>query len=113
MERPEASIAIQALPRMGIGAENGDVESGSEKETLRVIDALIAYIKGRGLRYFVSPFETVIEGGADALWEIARECQKICIREGAKSVSLYIKFVYNPTKGILSIEEKTSKHHAR
>jgi uncharacterized protein YqgV (UPF0045/DUF77 family) len=107
MERPEASIAIQALPRMGIGANN------SEKETLRVIDTVIAYIKERGLRCFVSPFETVIEGGVDALWDIARECQKICIREGAESVSLYIKFAYNPTKGTLSIEEKTNKYHAQ
>ncbi|MDR0409086.1 MAG: thiamine-binding protein [Spirochaetaceae bacterium] len=102
MKRPEASIAIQALPRLN-----------DEKETLRVIDAVIAYIKGRGLRYFVGPFETTIEGDADALWEIAQECQKICVREGAKSVSLYIKFVYSPEKGTFSIEEKTGKYHAR
>ncbi|MDR1147912.1 MAG: thiamine-binding protein [Spirochaetaceae bacterium] len=111
MERPEASIAIQALPRMGGGANNGG-KNGGEKGTLRVIDTVIAYIKERGLRCFVGPFETVIEGSADALWDIARECQKICVREGAKSVSLYMKFEYNPTEGTLSIEEKTSKYHA-
>ncbi|MDR1362594.1 MAG: thiamine-binding protein [Spirochaetaceae bacterium] len=107
MKRPEASIAIQALPRVIEDAAGNN----PDKEMLRVIDAVIAYIKGRGLPYFVGPFETTIEGDPDDLWEIARECQKICIQEGAKSVSLYIKFVYSPTEGTLSIEEKTSKYH--
>ncbi|GHU12691.1 hypothetical protein FACS1894161_1450 [Spirochaetia bacterium] len=100
-KQPEASIAIQALP----AAANKD-------ELLRIVDAVIAYIKSTGLTYFVGPFETTIEGPFDRLWEIAGECHRICIREGALSVSCYIKSAYNPQDGVWSIEKKTAKHHA-
>ena len=46
-----ASIAIQVLPK----AEN-------DTELVRIVDEVIAYIKSRGLRCEVGPFETTIEG---------------------------------------------------
>lgn len=100
-KQPEASIAIQVLP----AAANGD-------ELIRIVDAVIAYIKSTGLAYFVAPFETTIEGPFERLWEIAKECQLICVREGAGSVSCYIKSAYNPKNGVWSIEKKTAKYHA-
>jgi uncharacterized protein YqgV (UPF0045/DUF77 family) len=60
----------------------------------------------------VGPFETTVEGGFDRLMDIARECQLICIREGAAAVSSYIKIAYNPGEGVWSIDKKTAKHHA-
>jgi uncharacterized protein YqgV (UPF0045/DUF77 family) len=104
-KQPEASIAIQVLP-----AAESKISAGDE--TLRIVDAVIAFIKGTGLNYFVGPFETTIEGPFDRLWEIAKECQFICVREGARSVSTYIKSFYNPQDGVWSIEKKTAKHHA-
>ncbi|MDR1507920.1 MAG: thiamine-binding protein [Treponema sp.] len=97
--QPEASIAIQVLPSAG----GGD-------EVIHVVDKVIEYLKGTGLNAFVGPFETTIEGNFDKLWEAAKECQKICIREGAGSVSTYIKSFYNPKDGVWSIEKKTAKH---
>ena len=97
---PEASLAIQVLPQTK--------DSG---EIIRIVDAVIAYIKGTGLNTFVGPFETTVEGNFEKLCEIAREAQKICIREGAGTVSTYMKWVYAPESGIWSIEEKTAKHH--
>jgi uncharacterized protein YqgV (UPF0045/DUF77 family) len=105
MEQPKASIAIQALPRSPINGLSGD-------ETLRIVDAVIAYLKGTGLTVFVGPFETTIEGDFDTIWDAAKECQLICLREGAESVSAYIKTAYNPGSGVWSIEKKTAKHHA-
>ncbi|MDR0878276.1 MAG: thiamine-binding protein [Treponema sp.] len=99
--KPQASIAIQVLPRTASG-----------EEVLRIVDKVIAYIKGTGLNNFVGPFETTVEGDFDTLMDIAKECQLICIREGAESVSAYIKTAYNPKAGIWSIEEKTAKFHA-
>ncbi|MDR0386929.1 MAG: thiamine-binding protein [Treponema sp.] len=99
--QPKASIAIQVLPKTA----GGD-------EVLRIVDAVIAYLKGTGLKVFVGPFETTIEGDFDALWDVAKECQLICLREGAESVSAYIKTAYNPGAGVWSIEKKTAKHHA-
>jgi uncharacterized protein YqgV (UPF0045/DUF77 family) len=100
MEQPQASIAIQVLPRTASG-----------DEVLRIVDTVIAYIKSTGLNYFVGPFETTIEGDFDKLWDIAKECQLICLREGADSVSAYIKSAYNPSAGVWSIDKKTAKFH--
>ena len=100
MKQPEASIAIQVLPKTASG-----------DEVIRVVDAVIAYLKSTGLPVFVGPFETAVEGDFDRLWEIAKECHRIPIREGAEGVSVYIKTAYNPREGVWSIEKKTAKHH--
>ncbi len=99
-ERPEASVAIQVLPQV-----EGD------DEVVRVVDEVIAYIKSKGLNTYVGPFETTVEGDYDTLMEIVKECQLICVREGAPKVSTYVKIWYNPSGGVMSIEKKTAKHH--
>ncbi|MEG0014609.1 MAG: thiamine-binding protein [Cellulosilyticaceae bacterium] len=99
MEQFNASLAIQVLP-----AVEGE-------EVIRVVDAVIAYIKSTGLNTFVGPFETTIEGDFDELMDIAKECQKICIRAGAPSVMSYMKVAYNPNVGVWSIDKKVTKHH--
>ena len=100
-KQPEASLAIQVLPQTADG-----------EEVIRIVDAVIAYIKGTGLPAFVGPFETTVEGNFETLCEIARESQKICIREGAGSVYTYMKWAYAPQSGVWSIEKKTAKHQA-
>ena len=69
------------------------------------------YIKSTGLNTFVGPFETTVEGDYDTLMEIVKECQLICIREGAPSVSSYVTIAYNPNAGVWTIDKKTAKHH--
>jgi uncharacterized protein YqgV (UPF0045/DUF77 family) len=100
MKQPEASLAIQVLPNISSG-----------DEVIRVVDKVIAYLKGTGLNTFVAPFETTVEGDFETLCAIARECQLICIREGAAAVSSYMKWTYNPDHGVWSIEKKVKKHH--
>ena len=63
MEQFNASVAIQVLP------------SVDGEEVIRVVDEVIAYIKGTGLNTFVGPFETTIEGDFDELMDIIKECQ--------------------------------------
>ncbi|MEF9959152.1 MAG: thiamine-binding protein [Niameybacter sp.] len=99
MEKFNASLAIQVLP------------SVEGEEVIRVVDEVIAYIKATGLNTFVGPFETTIEGDFDELMDIAKECQKICIRAGAPSVMSYMKVAYNPNVGVWSIDKKVTKHH--
>ena len=101
MNQPEASLAIQVLS-----------QSVARDEAIRIVDTVIAYLKSTGLNCMVGPFETTIEGGFDRLMEIAKECQLICIREGAPSLLTYMKMAYNPGGGVLSIEQKTAKHRA-
>ncbi len=99
MAREKATMAIQVLPNVG-----------SEAEVVRVVDCVIDYIASTGLEYQVGALETSIEGDFETLCEIAKRSQEICIEEGAASVSTYIKFIYSPQNGVLSIEDKTAKH---
>ena len=95
-----ASVAIQVLPQVN-----------SDEEVIRIVDEVIAYIKSTGLNYFVGPCETSIEGDYDQLMDIIKECQKIAVAAGAKSVSAYVKINYRPEGDILTIEKKVTKHH--
>ena len=95
-----ASIAIQVLPKVD-----------SEDELIRIVDEVIAYIKSTGLKCYVGPFETAIEGDYDELMDIVKECQHIAIRAGAPSVLAYIKVDYRPEGDVLTIERKVTKHH--
>ena len=98
----KASVAVEIEPE-GLS---------STEEVIRVVDEVIAYIKSTGLHYFVGPYETAIEGDSyDELMEIVKECQKVAIRAGAKSVSAYIRVVYNPEGEVLTIDKKVTKHH--
>ncbi len=95
-----ASVAIQVLPGVS-----------DERELVRIVDEVIAYIKSTGLKCSVGPFETTIEGDYDELMDIVKACQKIAISAGCDSVSAYVKIVYKPQGDVLSIDEKITKHH--
>ena len=97
----KASVAIQVLPKV---AETGEV--------IRIVDEVIAYIKSTGLHYYVGPFETTIEGDDyNQLMEVVAQCQRVAVQAGAPAVSAYVKISYRPEGGVLSIDEKITKHH--
>ena len=95
-----ASVAIQVLPTVT-----------DDDEVIRIVDEVIAYIKSTGLKCYVGPFETAIEGDYDELMDIVKECQHIAVRAGAPSVLAYIKVDYRPEGDVLTIERKVTKHH--
>lgn len=95
----KASVAIQVLP-----------DAESTEKLVYIVDKVIEYIASTGLNYFVGPFETTIEGDSyDELMETVKNCQKVALSAGCKSVSAYVKIRYNED-GVLTIDEKTSKH---
>ncbi|MGD9569076.1 MAG: MTH1187 family thiamine-binding protein [Sedimentibacter sp.] len=96
----EASVAIQVLPNVG-----------STDEVIRIVDEVIDYIKSTGLNYYVGPFETTIEGDYEQLMDIVKNCQLIVVKAGAPSVSTYVKIFFNPNGGVLTIDQKVTKHH--
>lgn len=97
----KASVAIQVLP-----------QTDTTQELIRIVDEVIAYIASTGYNYYVGPFETTIEGDSyDELMEIVKNCQKIAVEAGCDSVSAYVKICYNPKEGVLTIDEKVTKHH--
>lgn len=95
-----ACIAIQVLPKVD-----------TDEEVIRIVDEVIAYIKSTGLSYYVGPCETSVEGEYEELMDVVRECQKVAVKAGAKSVSSYVKITYRPEGEVLTIEKKVSKHH--
>lgn len=95
-----ANVAIQVLP----------VVQGDE-EIVRVVDAVIDYIKSTGVNYYVGPCETAMEGDYEELMDIVKHCQYIAIEAGAPSVMSYVKITYKPDGEKLTIERKTAKHH--
>ena len=94
-----ASVAIKDLPL-----------TLDDNETVRIVDEVIAYIDSTGLKYFVSPFETTIEGDYDELMEIVKQCQLIAVKAGAPGVNTFVKIFFNPTDGVLTINQKTDKY---
>lgn len=97
----QASVAIQVLPSVS-----------TDEEVIRIVDEVIAYIKSTGLNCYVGPFETTIEGDDyDQLMDIVKECQHIAINAGCPSVAAYIKVCYKPEGGVLTIDQKVTKHH--
>ena len=95
-----ASVAIQTLP-----------EVYDNEEIVSIVDEVIAYIKSTGLKYYVGPFETTIEGDYDKLMDIVKECQHVAIRAGAPGVMAYIKVSFKPDGDLLTIDRKVTKHH--
>ena len=93
-----ASAAIQVLP---------ETEEG---KMLYVVDSVIRFIEKSGLNYDVGAFETVIEGDYDRIMEVIKGCQTEAVKAGAKSVKAYVKINYNPSDGVLTIDEKTAKY---
>lgn len=96
----KASVAIQVLP-----------EAETKEKLIYIVDRVIEYIASTGLSYYVGPFETTVEGDSyDELMEIVKNCQKVAIKAGCKSVSAYVKIRYNED-GVLTIDEKISKYN--
>lgn len=95
-----ASIAIQVLPHVE-----------TDEETVRIVDEVIAYIKSTGLSCYVGPFETTVEGEYEALMEIVKNCQYIAVKAGCPSVMSYVKISFKPEGGVLTIDQKVTKHH--
>lgn len=101
MSTTNASLSIQILP-----------QEQDKEGVIRIVDSVIEYIKSTGLKYFVCPYETTIDGDFDQLMDIFANCQKICIEGGAPYVMTYAKIAYKPdTSGVWTIEDKVAKHH--
>lgn len=95
-----ANVAIQVLPGVSTDAE-----------VVRIVDEVIDYIKSTGVTYYVGPCETAMEGEYEELMEIVKQCQYIAIQAGCPSVMSYVKITYKPEGEVLTIDEKTTKHH--
>jgi len=90
------NIALQILP------------SSKSIHPYKLVDKAIEVIAGSGLRYKVTPFETVMEGTYDEIMEVVKKAQNACYEAGAESLMTYIKIQSSVSD--VSIEDKMEKY---
>jgi len=73
-----------------------------------LVDKAIEVIANSGLRYKVTPFETVMEGTYDDIMKVVKQAQEACYEAGADSLMTYVKIQTSKTD--VSIEDKIGKY---
>jgi uncharacterized protein (TIGR00106 family) len=91
------NIAIQVIP------------FSREKELYELVDLAIQVIQDAGVEYRVCPFETVLEGDYDRLMEIVKQCQQVCLDNGADQVLVNLK-IQHRRNGDVRISDKMGKY---
>ncbi|MTI22855.1 MTH1187 family thiamine-binding protein [Fulvivirga sp. RKSG066] len=74
-----------------------------------IIDKAIEVIQQSGLKYEVTPMETVIEGKYDEVMSVIKKAQSASLQAGAKELIVAIKLHVRQSEDV-SFEEKTEKY---
>ena len=90
------NVALQVLP------------SSTTIHPYAIVDKAIEVIAASGLRYKVTPFETVIEGNYDEIMKVVKLAQEACYEAGADSMMTYIKI--QTSRDNVSIDDKMHKY---
>ena len=90
------NIALQILP------------SSKDKHPYSLVDEAIEIIANSGLKYKVTPFETVMEGGYDEIMKVVKKAQQACYAAGADSLMTYIKI--QSSREDVTIGDKMDKY---
>lgn len=77
-------------------------------ERYSVIDKAIALIQNSRLHYKVCPFETVVEGSSEAVYQLIRQIQEETLKNNCDELILNIKI--HAANRDLSFEEKLEKY---
>ncbi len=91
------NAAVQVIPKT------------READYYHLIDKAIDEIKASGLKYMVTPMETVIEGPYAQIMEVIHRAERATLNAGADELIVNIKL--HIRKGAdVSFEEKIEKH---
>lgn len=74
-----------------------------------LVDKAIEVIQASGVKYEVTPFETVMEGPEEQLMAIAKKAQEAVLDSGAEEVLVYYRIQIRKD-GDVTISEKTGKY---
>ena len=84
------------------------VPKSKTEDAYALVDKAIAVIQQSGVKYEVTPFETVMEGPQEQLMDIARQAQEAVLEAGAEEILVYYRLQIR--KGApVSMAEKTGK----
>jgi uncharacterized protein (TIGR00106 family) len=90
------NVALQVLP------------TSTTVHPYLLVDKAIEVIEKSGLRYKVTPFETVMEGSYDEIMEVVKLAQEACYEAGAETMMTYIKI--QSSRKDVSIDDKMEKY---
>ncbi len=91
------NIAVQVLP------------VAKDKDSYALVDEAIKIIENSGVKYVVTPFETVMEGKYDQLMEIVKQVQNACYLSGTEKLMCYTKI--QSVKNVdVTIDDKIGKY---
>lgn len=93
----KVNMALQVIPL---------VES---KKVYDIVDEAIECIINSGIKYLVTPFETVLEGNLDELLQLVKKVQDACYIAGAEEIIINIKIHSSNVSDVL-IKEKMTKY---
>jgi len=78
-------------------------------DSYQLVDKAIAVIAASGVKYEVTPFETVMEGPEEKLMAIAKKAQEAVLDAGAEEILVYYRMQVRKGSDV-SMEEKTLPH---
>ncbi len=81
------------------------VPKAKGKDTYSLVDEAIGVIQKSGLKYLITPMDTIIEGPYEQVQATAEKAQQACLAAGAEEVLVFIKMHYRST-GPVTMEEK-------
>lgn len=96
MINKKVNIALQVLP------------SATGIHPYSIVDKAIDVIAKSGLKYKVTPFETVMEGTYEEIMKVVIEAQDACYEAGAENLMTYIKI--QSSLSDVTIDDKMEKY---
>lgn len=97
MNNKMVNVAIQVLP------------ISKSKAMYDIVDAAIDEIAQSGLKYEVTPFETVVEGVYADVMDLVGKVQERCYAEGANDIICNLK-IQSRAVGDVFIDDKIGKY---
>lgn len=91
------NAAIQIIPK------------SNDKHIYDIVDEAIAVIQNSGLKYMVTPMETVIEGKYFEVFEVMQKAQEMALSAGADELLVNIKLHIRKNADV-TFEEKIEKY---
>ncbi|AFL82749.1 hypothetical protein Belba_0078 [Belliella baltica DSM 15883] len=85
------------------------VPKSKNLDSYHLVDKAIEVIQKSGVKYVVTPFETVMEGEQKELMEIAQKAQEAVLNAGADEVLVYYRMQIRKTKDVW-IMDKIEKY---
>ncbi len=91
------NLGIQIIPK------------SKNQDTYALVDRAIEVIAASGIKYEVTPFETVMEGPEDQLMAIAKKAQEAVLAAGAEEILVYYRMQIRPSSDV-TMDEKVKKY---